>query len=118
MEKNIKDYLHFYLGCDVKIEKSNYYLVHNRSVNAGMVITMTPAYLGDFLYTKNAEVKPILRTTQSVTQDEWNNAPKGSLHIGTDGIFYSPELFLYILNLQVDLFGLIEADLAINKATL
>lgn len=61
-------------------------------------------------------VIPILRTTQSITQSEWDKAPKSSLHIGTDGVFYSPELFNYLLSLHVDLFGLIEKGLALDES--
>lgn len=35
MEKNLKDYLHLYLGCEFVVEKSDYHMVHNWMIHAG-----------------------------------------------------------------------------------
>ncbi len=64
-----------------------------------------------------ADLKLVLRTTQSVTQKEWDEAPKSSLHIGVEGCFYLPELFKYLIGLQIDLFGLIDNGLAIKAVS-
>ena len=107
----IGDYLHFYLGCKVVLNDEMIWLLSG--VHKAYLVLDGGVY-GLIKVTDYDMVKPVLRTTQSVTQEEWDAAPKSSLHIGVDSIFYSPELFNHLLSLRIDLFGLIENGLAID----
>lgn len=157
MEKNIKDYLPFYLGCEVmhRNEKGRLEAVSKRmNVWDGFIS------FGDFgsWYAVN-EIKPILRPLSDMTDEEakacykinpyskaeWliqsvivkenikgyqpnivqiNWAGKeGSTGYasGTDYIYFnklSAEQFSFLLSKHFDLFGLIEAGLAIDTTTL
>lgn len=115
MRSPLSEYLRFYIGGKVVLNDDMIWIlcgVHNT-----YAVLDGGAY-GVIKVTDYTTIKPILRTTQSVTQEEWDDAPKSSLHIGVDGIFYSPELFKYLLSLHIDLFGLIENDLAISAVSI
>lgn len=107
----IRDYLHLYLGCQVVLNDDMIWILSG--VHKEYAVLDGGVY-GVIKVTDYGTVKPVLRTTKSVTQEEWNAAPKSSLHIGVDGIFYSTELFKHLLSLNIDLFGLIENGLAID----
>lgn len=116
--KNIKDYLHLYLGCD--FEWTNGIVTHQYKLMASW-ITMIEAndWWGD--------VKPILRPLSDMTEEEAYEVDSeyGSVsgqHLSqalinndlryvkklADGF----ELTRYLLSKHFDLFGLIEAGLA------
>lgn len=131
MEKQLKDYLHLYIGCDVQtrfgITNFNYYTLD--------------------LWSRGAyqEIRPILRPLSSITEEEaekicffnygenyswyiYGNEPNPHiLHLlegdekYTDRIklyIGTPEVWRYLLSKSFDLFGLIESGLAIDATTL
>lgn len=129
----LKEYLHYYIGSQVQYPDTDGKLTIATLTGVSRADGVETTYkrkkngcVGDYLawrengsHDSNAlNLKLILRSMHSVTQDEWNNAPKGSFHIWVEGCFYSPELFKYLLSLHVDLFGLIEKGLAINAASI
>lgn len=138
--KDIKDYLHYYLGCEVECPHGKGMLI---SVSNYDHITVTGD--GDKYY-KPKEVKPILRPLSDMTEEEGREYAQ---HYGIKGhhpvtiteengyvkvsIGYKdhmaslfplsphgqkPESLHYLLSKHFDLFGLIESNLAIDKSKL
>jgi len=71
MKKDIKDYLHFYLGSWVLIEKSNYYFVHELNLHQGETFLLSGFYLGAISDHGNGLViKLKLRPLPSMTEQE------------------------------------------------
>ncbi len=104
MKKEIKDYLHLYLGCKV---------VFNEKLKA----VITHKLLADNLVPKE-KLKPILRPLSDMTEDEDQEF---------EYIRYKKDLSIYegtamqtayLLSKNFDLFGLIESGLAIDATTL
>lgn len=102
--KNTKDYLHLYLGCEVVIEKSSYWCVHEFDYHKGEKRLLLPSVL---TWVRNNEmiVKPILRPLSDMTEEE----------DAIDCDLSPAEKFRFRLSKDFDLFGLIEAGLAIDK---
>jgi len=99
MDKKIEDYLHLYLGCDVR---------HNN----GSIVKMNSIALNNMLNNKYEmqEYKPILRPLSDMTEEEKIEVRK------FDKVELPHfELTRYLLSKHFDLFGLIEAGLAIEK---
>ena len=101
--------IHFYIGCQTNkgqligvkgnslfIESMNGKLVENHEIqNVGICL---------FLH---------LRQLDDLTREESNDLIKKGFNIGRPkGYSFAPEGFLYLLNLNVDLFGLIKAGYA------
>lgn len=131
--KNISDYLHLYLGCDVKLNGNKV----NRSLTSYMLNEIENGHWQD-------DIKPILRPLSDMSEEEkimlcCLNMPNGwqpghiyetndddiaamrifdyqgdykSLYIPKKRI--SPNNFLWLLSKHFDLFGLIEAGLALD----
>ena len=120
MSKDIKDYLHLYLGCEVLIEKSCYNFVHSYGIHKGDVKTLHPSLL--FLIdTNNKDIiyKPILRPPSDIKQEEKTELNK----IYNEWEDLSPAELeanraVYMLKQQFDLFNLIPEGLAIDKTKL
>lgn len=130
MKKNIKDYLHLYLGCEcealVKYSETSQKWV--KGYLAGIVKGKPQAQLYDAfgnaweLLHETEEIKPILRPLPDLTNDEakvlgYNRAIdwwRDHGHFGT----HSAKNFAYLLKQGFDLFGLIESGLAIDKTKL
>lgn len=111
--KEIKDYLHFYLGCECKFENDVFTLaaVYNHSI----VYSTDSDESGEGIYGIE-DCKPILRPLSDMTEGE-----KVYLGFGAmihNEIVWTPKKFLYALSKHFDLFGLIEAGIAIDKITL
>lgn len=109
--KNIKDYLHLYIGCKVSYTG----MANNR--------TLTVKWLGGLLEANGWQnIKPILRPLSDMTEEEFKAAglvthPKHwKEHIAN----YSFQIrtITYLLSRGFDIFGLIEENLAINKTTI
>jgi len=132
MTKEIKDYIHYYLGqpCLIGDSKGVDYI---RMVNeTGLSVCTGTNKNGIPVWYKSNTCKPLLRPLSSMTEDEkdtinneWGN-PMGE-HL-TDALveknehyvkllFESFELFHYLLKQGFDLFGLLESGLAIDKTT-
>ncbi len=128
MKKELKDYLHLYITYNERvlfIEKSNYYFVHEHSIHKGDSILLMPHIIAALdLHGKGVAVKLILRPLSSMTEEdiyEYDEIQaKGESVADTDTKFGeilvgSPECFLWLLSKHFDIFGLIDAGLAIEK---
>lgn len=129
MKKKIEDYLHLYLGCEVQTDEGKGYLtgIHGEyGAEVQLIIdgnaSESPCY--------PQGVKSILRSLSDMTEDEMiyiddefsygyvlSNLSKslkaGSLYQMKIGETF--EITRYLLSKGFDLFGLIEAGLAIDK---
>lgn len=101
--KNIKDYLHLYLGCDC--------LYNERSAlpNERFVLTIGNVF---WAQSHTDEFKLILRPLSSMTEDEKDSLIQ--MYVNTPDNLASAERVRYLLSKHFDLFGLIEAGLAID----
>lgn len=118
MSKNITDYLHFYLGCNIqfkgqekkgKINIENLWqLVSVHQMTYKKIATIEA--MGCVKSLAPEDIKPILRPLSSLEgkEKEW---------YGNRREFDGLE-FLYLLKQGFDIFGLIEQGLAIDKTTL
>lgn len=136
---NIKDYLHLYLGCQVigtynDASGSKGYLT---GVTNGGYDCEIQFILEDGInveeepqYNEVKDVKPILRPLSDMTEDEVEfigiELKAGTMNaefIRTSKYCWTlvhtePEVFRFLLSNHFDLFGLIDAGLAIDKTTL
>lgn len=119
MSKEIKDYLHLYLGCECLAN------VPNIEVKQWLIID------GDFIGYKGknyfTNIQPILRKLSDMTEEEMNEC--GNLIYDfsddeelnrwkwSDFDFGCAEQFHYLLSKHFDLFNLIPEGLAIDKTT-
>lgn len=127
MEKNIKDYLHLYIGCEVSTPDgfrkmlcyNNYFDLVYVETNPE-TIAPSKAY---YTYHIN-EVKPVLRTLSNMNDEEDKECSNimfgefASKVVRKNIIHYEGEKIKYLLSKHFDLFNLIEAGLAIDKTTL
>jgi hypothetical protein len=106
--KELKDYLHLYLGCDVKCGIKTIAKLTADETTQDLISLKTTL--------SNPEYKPILRPLSDMTEDEeyeyWKT--KG----GNAFNEFQGETTLFLLSKHFDIFGLIEAALAIDKSTL
>lgn len=128
MEKNIKDYLHLYLGCECEIDKR---VASTKKTGTLTNIDQTGVRLkGAFNdgHIAHALVKPILRPLSDLTKEEVKildemarTQKNGEQFIKRETKFFSgirtrsAEALHYLLSKHFDLFGLIDAGLAIDK---
>lgn len=129
MKKELKDYLHLYLGCECILDnKETGKLIgfdsrlHDSDVEM-VCFTIWIDKENDWsVYNddKNFErIKPILRPLSDMTEEEKQNIEGTDWSLLPDsGWEYTAETFLFLLSKGFDLFGLIEAGLAIDKITL
>lgn len=126
MKKDIKDFLHLYYGQKVKAKYE--YNMGDFCFTKGGEWQMTLEELRHFLGCREVPVKLLLRPLSGMTKKEFEY--KNSICFyqelpakTEDGksaavIHDSPQSFLWMLKQGFDLFGLIEAGLAIDKTTL
>lgn len=116
--KQLKDYLHLYLGCEVAV---NYNL---NEVGGMMIDKVTGVYDDGSASISNgylepiSKLKPILRPLSDLRFEEKQEQAKlFNEAINTDAL---PEAvgIAYMLSKHFDLFGLIESGLAIDKTKL
>lgn len=146
MNKNIKDYLHLYLGCEciVKEPGESAFKSVLEGIQRGKFLLKE---YGHLLLWEAAEIKPILRPLSDMTEEELieqenifkiyepdfevtpdmrKNAWEKIKNDGIMAVEFSEdnnplmvfELFRYFLSKHFDLFGLIESGLAIDKTKL
>ena len=129
--KDIKQYLHLYLGCEIETDIS-FSISHHSPVsykkldadNYGKII-------GELSVSEwSRYCKPILRPLSSMTEEEafecfgsqWDgDEPTMKSMVKEDGwelMHFAPTHFKYLLSKGFDLFGLIESGLAIGAPTL
>ncbi len=128
MKKELKDYLHFYLGCE---------FVYNSNPQKRYILDIT-----ELSIVQNSwNIKPILRSLSDMTEEESKdfqiiaqlekedlscieykpNLFSNELELGTahlTNVFQWANGVQYLLSKHFDLFNLIESDLAIDAKTL
>ena len=134
MSKEIKDYLHLYLGCEVMTLEGQGRLAEiTRSSNCSDRVciffkyTVCKIYEADGSHDKvisNAhhyyfgsdDIKPILRPLSKMKKKE-NKELAEIIGLDTDKEvhIWTPDQFVWLLKKGFDLFGLIESGLAIDK---
>lgn len=141
MEKQLKDYLHLYLGCQVLINDMGEDVLCTlvtMSCSGGCFASGTTKNGKLFNYHGGADsLKPILRKLSSMTEEEaWTAWKKGGEHSRHNGVcnyvsaFKNPGTDLgmnifdwsatinYMRSVGIDCDKLIESGLAIDSATL
>ena len=129
--KEIKDYLHLYLGCDVQytfkseysdvvelrigilesIDRNGNCVITHKDKDGKIIHAFTRLHIGSF--------KPILRPLSSMTPKEKLELSRLNLsEWSADLVKYQAIRTKWYLSKQFDLFGLIEAGLAIDATTL
>lgn len=99
----LKDYLHFYLGCDIQHEDGTIEKLKSIDTEISYV------NFGWGNAKQMDKVKLILRPLSDMTEDERSEA------VAMSKVFkYDAEQMKYLLSKQFDLFGLIEAGYAIK----
>jgi len=123
---NIKDYLHLYIGCEIigeyQDEQRNGYLtgLHGEYGPEIQFFTEDEVNVHEHPeYNDYDQVKLILRPLSDINQEDMN-AVSRSMHMDDKNYVitcntWKPEEFMYLLSKGFDLFGLIEAGLAIDK---
>ena len=126
MKKELKDYLHLYLGCGLQVLATQEIVLFDEiCLNHKYPVWSTQH---GYLY---SEIKPMLRPLSDMTDHEAVDymlitnpktkandvRRKGCIeYIQETGLL--PQEFVWALSKYFDLFGLIEAGLAIDKTTL
>lgn len=120
--KDLKDYLHLYLGCQIRHYK-------NEDIASGVLVGVTQSEVepdkwiaiidvgGDVfmeLYVEETVLR--LRPLSSITDEE--RVQRGREVTRYGGAFIEAEYHRWMLSKGFDLFGLIEAGLAIDATTL
>lgn len=126
--KELKDYLHLYLGCEIDISGQREIL--DSVAKSGQIETLFRGHLRNYRDLSDEDIAPILRPLSDMTDEEyteyaniefgedttdWDYDEKTKRSIGEVTEF---NRFAYLLKKHFDLFGLIEAGLAIDKTTL
>lgn len=120
--KQISDYLHLYLGCEVmtpagqgKLFQCSYELEM-----AGIVYGIMGPDFEEWV--KHEDIKPILRPLSDMTEEEgidaekeWNNGRRLGESISQALNIANAFRIKHLLSKHFDLFGLIESGLAIDK---
>lgn len=119
----IEDYLHLYIGCNAETSHGI-----RKLIGVEDDIAYTTGGMGFYFISEG--IKPILRRLSDMTPEEaaecWKLTDTDREIEGWQVVdyfrreenFYEPKTFLYLLAKHFDLFGLIDAGLAIDKATL
>ena len=115
MEKSFKDYAHLYLGCEVTIPNRYNFGGIITDLKIGIITGIKDefvniSYIPGFHPIVN--FKPIMRSLGSITSEEieninWSPSPNGKR--------YDPSSVVYLLSKGFDLFGLIDAGIALDK---
>lgn len=133
MEKKIEDYLHLYIGCDAVMSTDHW---HEPEGDKRVKVTGIAHEARDYVFylcesgTGNSEIKyfkPILRTLESMTEAELNECGNMVYDFSNDEwllphkwedfeLMLCPEQSHWLIQRHFDLFGLIDAGLALNAA--
>lgn len=113
MKKELEDYLHLYLGCEFLDEKTKDELQYKLDIERLELINRTNDW---------KDIKLILRPLSDITEGEKMDLRSHFLEMdnpyNTGDTPWHFEQTRYLLSKHFDLFGLIEAGLAIDKSTL
>jgi hypothetical protein len=121
--KELKDYLHLYLGCDVHIAELN---VTHKLTGISFDDTLRQLWCyfenTDTGYAPIEKCKPILRPLSDMNRDETIHYQEYLMSMPINNIIdayrIQGEQVAYLLSKHFDLFQLIEAGLAIDATTL
>jgi len=109
MLQKIEHYLPLYLGCRTnkgKLIGINKQIVFTQSENGNIVEHDT---------TQTVFIKPFLKRLNNLSIEQSAELIRMGFSIGRPfGYSFSPNAFLFLLSLHVDLFGLIESGLAVD----
>ncbi len=128
MEKNIKDYLYLYLGSKIKCQRMGETgeSVEMTGISWDGTQNITWVYFEDQedSYAHLDDVFPILRPLSDITEEEEvydeEHHPNDDIYSGGKWVSFNHQgtRTLWLLKQGFDLFGLIDAGLAIDKTTL
>lgn len=139
MNKDIKDYLHLYLGCNAKVDTSK----PDCLLITGEIIEIDSLCIDYCIHGNLATVLPILRPLSNMTGKEvielfhlsyndanyqfeefqkvdnnefgWRARNQNGMECFVPANSFKPEVFQWLLSKHFDLFGLIESNLALDK---
>jgi hypothetical protein len=115
---NIKDYLHLYLGCSAMFDNRIWKI---NKIGAGIVrLIRRDGSYGKWVECHYEDCQLILRPLSSMTEDEKKELDaieKNGSSYPTVAYALAP-CFAWLLSKHFDLFGLIDAGLAIDKTKL
>lgn len=125
MSKEIKDYLHLYLGCECEITQPTVHkFADGFEYTYSGVVKLSAEILWAF-QTVLYRLKPILRPLSDMTEEElqecgnmiydFSDDPELNNHKWQDFEICAVEQFYWLLKKHFDLFGLIESGLAVDK---
>lgn len=104
-----RQYFHLYIGAETNSGR-----LVGASINSCTVIKSN-GELTEVAYTNTFEVRLYLRRLKDLSKDESAELIRKGISIGRPrGYSFSPEAFVYLLSCRIDLFGLIESNLAIQ----
>lgn len=118
MKKELKDYLHLYLGCEALVEG---YTNSKSPFNYRGIINYQLLLESGQHYSSVKEIRPILRPLSDMTEKEIMEKERlkdCEYESAWSPLMARAESFKYLLSKHFDLFGLIESGLAINAADL
>jgi len=114
MTKNIKDYLHLYLGCEVVFEKCSYHFVHSLYIHRGDKKELNEFLLYEISRASGLIIKPLLRPLYDMNDDERLERDRFA-GLETPYYYHFPLETVWYLKQGFDLFNLIPEGLAIDK---
>jgi len=129
MKTELKDVIHFYLGCMVELNNSGSKVYNRKLIAVGGVddepyckLRLGNADEKQFVHAvffKENRVKPILRPLSDMIYEE-ESYMKNNFCYKANGIteYYTPDGFMFLLKHGFDLFGLIESGQAIDATTI
>lgn len=125
MEKKIEDFLHLYLGCEVMEVGNNRGKLYAIGLlgGDGKYRALVDCSSNDSYWTSLENLKPLLRKLSSMSEEERKEhrlLMYGEVDMANQIYSYAetPDSFHYLLSKGFDLFGLVDAGLAIDLNTL
>ncbi len=116
MEKKSRDYLHLYMKCWGTLNKSGNEW-YNKNYENGVWVLSGTLYQEIMMYKHDFRLH--LTKLSDMTEEEMKEVNFRTIPFSKiKDVFYSPETFMKLLKMGFDLFGLIDAGLAIDKTTL
>jgi len=127
MKKELKDYLHLYLGCECAVtgvSKNNNETFKLTGISYDDTQRIWWCYFEgtEFGHSILEDTWPTLRKLSDMAEDEkkelWHLDDHALRELGDGNGYALPYVFTWCLSKHFDLFGLIEAGIAIDRSTL
>lgn len=121
MNKQLKDYIHFYIGCKVEWGfegQKKIGILSGLDKRYGWQVFDPTNIIAPYRYVRIELIMPVLRRMESMTEDEDQRQFREANRGHYIDMHWYPEGFAWLLEKRFDLFGLIDAGLAIDAATL